>query len=320
MITVEVLDVTSITPKLKHPTIFKHFDDLDAGESFVIDNDHDPKPLYYQLLGERGDIFTWEYLEQGPVRWQVRIAKRDNSNPGLTIGAIAAKDMRKAEIFRAKGIDYSCGGSKTLKDAAAGAGITEEELAAALATAENKPISASQDTNTWPPGFLPDYIVNTHHRYIRNNVEVISGLMEKVAQRHGSSHPELNRLAQAVPSFLQNLLVHINKQETLVFPAIRHVAAQQNNAASRQPAESGIISRSAPGLQKEHFIMAEDLAYMRKLTNGYQLPEDACNSYTYLYQKLEEMETDLKQYMHIENNILFPKAVALEKEIEHENK
>lgn len=319
MITVEVLDVTSITPRLKHPTIFKHFDELDAGESFVIDNDHDPKPLYYQLLGERGDIFTWEYLEQGPLRWQVKIAKRGNSHPEQTIGAIAAKDMRKAEILKAKGIDFSCGGNKTLKEAATDAGITEEELTTALATADKTPLSPSQDYNTWPLSFLPDYITNTHHHYIRNNLEVIGGLTEKVAQRHGASYPELKRLAQSVPSFLQNLLAHISKQETGVFPAIRD-AAQQNNAVSVQHSEHDVINRSVTVLQKEHFIMAEDLAYIRKLTNGYQLPENACNSYTYLYQKLEEMETDLKQYMHIENNILFPKAVALEKEIEHENK
>jgi regulator of cell morphogenesis and NO signaling len=76
MVSTDVLNVSLIEPRLKHPTIFKHFDDLESGESFVIDNDHDPRPLYYQLLGERGDIFTWEYLEQGPDRFKVKIAKK----------------------------------------------------------------------------------------------------------------------------------------------------------------------------------------------------------------------------------------------------
>ncbi|MCC7332605.1 MAG: DUF2249 domain-containing protein [Flavobacteriales bacterium] len=76
MVTTEVLNVSLIEPRLKHPTIFKHFDDLTSGESFIIDNDHDPRPLYYQLLGERGDIFTWEYVQQGPDRFKVKIAKK----------------------------------------------------------------------------------------------------------------------------------------------------------------------------------------------------------------------------------------------------
>lgn len=103
MITAAILDVTRIEPRLKHPTIFKHFDELEAGESFIIDNDHDPKPLYYQLLGERGNIFTWDYIQQGPERWQVKIAKNANE------GAVAEKDQRKAEVFKEKGLDQSCG-------------------------------------------------------------------------------------------------------------------------------------------------------------------------------------------------------------------
>jgi len=75
MITAETLDVTLIEPRLKHSTIFKHFDELEPGEAFTIHNDHDPRPLYYQLLGERGNIFTWDYLEEGPQWWKVQIAK-----------------------------------------------------------------------------------------------------------------------------------------------------------------------------------------------------------------------------------------------------
>lgn len=103
MIRAAILDVTRIEPRLKHPTIFKHFDELEAGESFIIDNDHDPKPLYYQLLGERGNIFTWDYVQQGPERWQVKIAKN------ATKEAIVEKDQRKAEVFKAKGAEQSCG-------------------------------------------------------------------------------------------------------------------------------------------------------------------------------------------------------------------
>ena len=95
-----ILNVTLLPPREKHPTIFARFDELAEGESFIIHNDHDPKPLYYQLLGERGNIFTWEYLEQGPEWWKVRIGKRISGQNEETLGQIAAKDLRKAEVFK----------------------------------------------------------------------------------------------------------------------------------------------------------------------------------------------------------------------------
>ena len=91
-----VLDVTLLEPKQKHPTIFVRFDELSEGESLTIHNDHDPKPLYYQLLGERGNIFTWEYLEEGPQWWKVKISKRITGEGEETLGEIAANDLRKA--------------------------------------------------------------------------------------------------------------------------------------------------------------------------------------------------------------------------------
>src|SRR5688572_19467030 len=109
-----VLNVTLLEPKLKHPTIFKYFDALEPGVGFMILNDHDPKPLYYQMLGERGNIFTWTYLEKGPTWWKVLIKKNDAST-GETIGEIAAADIRKAEVFRKYGIDFCCGGKRSLK-------------------------------------------------------------------------------------------------------------------------------------------------------------------------------------------------------------
>jgi regulator of cell morphogenesis and NO signaling len=111
METITTIDVTIIEPKLKHPTIFKKFDSLNGGEAFIILNDHDPKPLYYQLLGERGNIFTWDYIEAGPEQWLVKI-KRNDSSSEPSIGELVAKDFRKAEIFKKHNIDFCCGGKK----------------------------------------------------------------------------------------------------------------------------------------------------------------------------------------------------------------
>ena len=127
-----VLNVSLIEPKLKHPTIFAQFDELTDGEDFIILNDHDPKPLYYQLLAERGNIFNWEYLEEGPIYWRVKIGKRKIHEGIETLGEIAAKDLKKAQIFKKYGLDFCCGGKKTVKEACVEKGIdavqVEKEL------------------------------------------------------------------------------------------------------------------------------------------------------------------------------------------------
>ena len=102
-ITENVLNVTLLEPRLKHPTIFNRFDELAEGESLTILNDHDPKPLYYQMLSERGNVFVWQYLEQGPEWWKVRIKKRISGESEETLGQIAANDLRKAYVFKKYG-------------------------------------------------------------------------------------------------------------------------------------------------------------------------------------------------------------------------
>jgi len=313
---VERLVVTTIEPKFKHPTIFKWFDALKAGESFIIENDHDPKPLYYELLAERGNIFTWEYLEKGPEVFEVQIAKNPVNETGEeTIGSIAAKDIRKAELLKSKGIDFSCSGDKTVKQASGEAGISEEELRNELKEAAKIPASPTFDYDKWDLDFLADYIVNTHHRYVKDNAENLNDMAIKVAEHHGDGHPELNRLATITYHFLQDLLDHIVKEEEVLFPVIKQIVAKTKNAEAETNYRIGSLNEPISLLLKEHDIANEDLNFFRKLTDNYTLPEGACNSYRYLFQKMQEFENDFKAHIHLENNILFPKALQLDAEL-----
>src|SRR5690606_38691177 len=221
MINPAVLDVTQIEPRLKHPTIFEHFDVLEQGESFIIHNDHDPRPLYYQLLGERGNIFTWDDPESGPEPWQVQLTKPAAEAEG-SVGEIAAKDMRKAEVFKKLGIDFCSDGKKTMKEAIAEVGLTEEQVKAELERSEaTGGGQATHDFDAWDLGFLADYIYNVHHKYIRESGPVIEQLAEKVASRHGAVHPELFGLAKGSKELIAELYSHVQKEERVLFPAIK---------------------------------------------------------------------------------------------------
>jgi regulator of cell morphogenesis and NO signaling len=165
--TENILDVTLLKPGEKHPEIFKRFDALVEGDHVTIFNDHDPKPLYYQLLGERGNVFKWEYLEQGPEWWKVRITKRMKNDIDETLGQIAAKDVRKAQIFKKYGLDFCCGGKKTVKEACSEKGLDVAKIEHELQQSDQLTYSRPIPFGDWSIDFLADYIVNTHHSYVR---------------------------------------------------------------------------------------------------------------------------------------------------------
>ncbi len=212
-----ILNVTLLEPRQKHPAIFVRFDDLNEGETLTIHNDHDPKPLYYQLLGERGNIFTWEYLEQGPQWWKVDITKRISGENDETLGQIAAKDLRKAEIFKKYGLDFCCGGKKTVKQACAEKGLDVTKIEQELQLADKNPAARPLPYGDWSLDFLADYIVNTHHSYVKKTLPELRGYAAKVAGVHGNQHPELLPILQLVEEVNAELPEHMIKKKRFCF-------------------------------------------------------------------------------------------------------
>lgn len=309
------LDVTLLEPRQKHPTIFAHFDDLQEGESLTILNDHDPKPLYYQLLGERGDIFIWEYLEQGPQWWRVRITRRQSGARGETLGQIAAKDLRKAQVFKKYGLDFCCGGKKTVQEACAEKGLDAIRVEQELAQAGKQRDARSLPYNDWSLGFLADYIVNTHHSYVRKTLPDIRAYALKVMRVHGGLHPELKPVHELVEQIHAELTAHLDIEDRILFPYIKDLtlAGQGGRLNEELPFSAENPIRR---MEIEHETVGEALASIRELTNDYALPEDACASYSLLYRMLDEFEEDLHLHVHLENNILFPKTLALEEQLQ----
>ncbi|MGZ3880434.1 MAG: iron-sulfur cluster repair di-iron protein [Flavisolibacter sp.] len=309
----ETLFVPDLQPALKHPTIFRKFDSLEEGASFIIVNDHDPKPLYYQLLAERGSIFTWEYLEQGPEVWKVHIHKND-AVKGETVGEIAAKDIRKAEVFRKYGIDFCCGGKKSLKQACEEKGVELTAVETALETVvkEGKP---ADNYDRWSPDFLADYIFNRHHQYYYAEAPVIAELLTKVAGHHGEKYPELHEVYRLYVTLAQELNEHFAKEEKVLFPFIKALVVAKQSGNTDVLHSQFSVAGPIQMMEADHDAAGTLLEEISEVTNHYTAPQGACNSFQFLYRKLNELEDDLHQHIHLENNILFPKALSLEKEL-----
>lgn len=309
-----IINVPEIEPKLKHPTIFQVFDGLNGGESLVIHNDHDPKPVYYQLLGERGDIFTWQYLEQGPEWWKVRITKKGAGSPE-TVGQIAAKDLRKAEVFKKYGIDFCCGGKKTVREVCREKGIDATKVEHELENA-NEPVSMGGGLpyNEWNLDFLADYITNTHHQYVRKYLPEIRMYALKVAQVHGNRHPELLPIQQLVEKVNAELSEHMQHEEQILFPMIKKIV-QANGGRPYEKGSGKSFGEIVEEMEKEHDSVGRSMEGIRAKSQDYAIPSDACASYNVLYKMLGAFENDLHLHIHLENNILFPKAAEMEKSL-----
>ncbi len=311
-----ILDVTVLEPRQKHPTIFARFDALHQGDSLTIHNDHDPKPLYYQLLGERGNSFNWEYLEEGPEWWKVKISKHPAGQQQETLGQMAAKDIRKAQVFKKYGLDFCCGGKKTLQQACTEKGLditqVEKELKKSDSLSYGTRPVPYQD---WSLDFLADYIVNTHHSYVKRVLPDLRHYAAKVQRVHGDRHEELNTIQPLVEALANELSAHLLKEEQVLFPYIKELVAVSQQKDSLSASRFGTIQNPVQLMEEEHETAGEILDQIRKLTNEFTLPEDACASYDLLYRMLHEFEDDLHLHVHLENNILFPAAVELEKSL-----
>ena len=223
----------------------------------------------------------------------------------LTLGDIVADDFRSAMIFKDAGLDFCCGGKKTLQQACAEKSLKPEPIAGLLDELKNQPIDSSKDFNSWDLAFLSDYIVNTHHKYVLKVLPELVFYTDKIAKVHGSNHQELIEVAELFKKVNAELLQHLQKEEEVLFPAIKEVKKTQSAAARNTIASE--ISR----MSGEHEFAGGAIDFINELTGNYAVPEDACNTYLVTMKLLNQFEDDLHIHVHLENNILYPKALLL---------
>ena len=230
-----------------------------------------------------------------------------------TVGEIAAEMPGATREFEKLGIDYCCGGSRTLGQACAEANIPVDE---ALARLEQALAAAQSDSDKdWQKQLLADliaHITTTHHVFVREESPRIEALAAKVVGVHGKNHPELLQVQQIFSALAEELRVHLMKEEQMLFPYIVAHGRERLAGEPAPPAMFGTVVNPVRMMMQEHDGAGEALRALRSVTGDYTVPEDACISYRTLYQALDGFEADLHQHIHLENNILFPRAVAME--------
>jgi regulator of cell morphogenesis and NO signaling len=232
----------------------------------------------------------------------IRIGKKAVKEP--TIGEIVASDFRKAEVFKKYGIDFCCGGKSTLAETCAQKGIDRVVLEMDLKKASVNTVDPSMDYNSWDPSFLCDYIKNTHHQYVWKTLPELLFYTEKIASVHGANHPELYQVADLFEAINNELREHLKKEEEILFPAIKE--AYSTGTTSKK----GIITSEIERMSAEHELAGEAMDKINTITGNYSVPDDACNTYHVTYRMLSQFEDDLHKHVHLENNILYPKALA----------
>jgi len=231
-----------------------------------------------------------------------------------TVGEFVAENIKTAHIFKEFGIDFCCGGGISVARACEKNSVDYDSLISALNQVEQE-TSRAYDYNSWELDFLIDHITHIHHSYVNAALPLLIEYSDKVASVHGSYYTEQIEVNKLIHLLREDLLSHMMKEEHVLFPYVKElVAASKGNASLNKPV-FGTVKNPISMMEEEHETAGSILKQLSDLTNQYTLPEGACNTFRALYSKLEEFESDLHQHIHLENNILFPKAKLLEAKV-----
>ncbi len=234
-----------------------------------------------------------------------------NLSPEQSVGAWVTADYRLAALFESHDIDFCCGGDKPLTEACAEKGINLKTL-----LDEARQVTAvagdGEQYDEWALDFLADYIVNQFHKSNRKTMPQIAEYAATVAEVHGAAHPETITIAKLWPDVQGEMSMHMQREELLVFPYIKRLARSQEEGTAPKPLPTGTLKELIEKLEAEHEATGDELAELARLSGGYTPPDDACPTFRTLYALLKQFDADTKKHVHLENNILFPKAIRLE--------
>lgn len=233
------------------------------------------------------------------------------------VADMVKKDYRTAAVFHRYGIEYCCGGRFPLSVICDNMGIDMEKLMTELEMATRPlKISTRLPFEEWSVDFLTDYILHVHHQYLRDSLPFIEAHLEKFVAGHTRKFPFLTELQELFKKLHTHMLPHLQQEEEVLFPYVRQIA----HAYDDSEPYAGLLVRTLRKpveavMQQEHDTVMQTLLRMRQLTQSYTVPENACVSHRVAFSLLQELDDDLVQHLYLENQVLFPKAIAMEKEL-----
>lgn len=245
------------------------------------------------------------------------MAQRQIIDVNALVTDIVIADYRTADVFRKYNIDFCCGGKWPLFMACENQGLdtnfVKKELEEATRVIH---VSPSLSFHEWPLDFLTDYLVYVHHAFLKENMPATKVHLEKFVAEHSKKYPYLKEVEEQFNRLFQSMLPHLQQEEQIIFPYIKRLSRAYINNESY----AGLLVRTlrkpvADVMQHEHVIIEKVLHRLRELTTNYSAPEKACTSHRVTFAKLQELDNDLVQHVHLENNILFPQAIKMEKEL-----
>ena len=230
------------------------------------------------------------------------------------VGVLVAADYRTASVFKQYNIDFCCNGNRTLEKVCAEQQLPVDELMSGLNNAAYTE-KANIDYQFWSIDLLAEYIEQKHHKYVTNTIEEIKPYLQKITMVHGNRHPELSKIKSLFDNCAGELLQHMKKEELMLFPYIKRMMRVKEDKSSAMSSPFGSVQNLINMMHAEHDHEGERFRQIAALSTNYAVPPDGCNTYRVTMALLQEFEEDLHLHIHLENNILFPKAIALEKEI-----
>ncbi|MEY8869914.1 MULTISPECIES: iron-sulfur cluster repair di-iron protein [Flavobacteriaceae] len=229
------------------------------------------------------------------------------------IGSFVADDYRTAAVFSKYGIDFCCKGHRTIHEVCEKNDINADELLNNLNAIMNSKTNENIDYKSWPLDLLAEYIEKKHHRYVEETIPVLKQFLDKLCKVHGNRHPELFEINELFSASAGELAAHMKKEELILFPFIKKMMKASISGQEIQAPGFGTVENPIAMMMQEHDNEGKRFRKIAELTNNYNPPADACNTYRVTFAMLNEFEQDLHLHIHLENNILFPKATDLEK-------
>lgn len=233
----------------------------------------------------------------------------------MTVGEIAAAYPDATDVFTKYGIDYCCGGKRNFTEATRSHGLDPDEISREIIDHEQPAARLNDKLNNFSIPQIIDHIRQYHHAYVREKRQTLPMLAKKVSSTHAERHPELSEVSQLTENLFDELEIHMRKEEEVLFPTILALVSHEENGTPLPQMRFQSIAQPIATMERDHSQTGGELFDLQRITNGFEAPEDGCTSYKELYDGLKDMQANTFEHVHLENNILFPRALELERSI-----